>query len=428
LTLFLFLGLLLILFLLGVPVAFSLGLTSLAIMLYESGLSLRYEIIAQRMFYGVNNFTLLAVPFFIFAGKLMNTGGITTRIFGFANALVGHWRGGLGHVNVLASIVFAGMSGAAVSDAAGLGIIELKAMRDAGYDNEFSCAITAASSTIGPIIPPSIPMVFYGVVGGVSVGSLFLAGFIPGLIMGLTLMIMVSFYAKKRDYPAGKKATLKEIAIAFREAVLPLLTPVIILGGIYTGAFTPTEASVIAVLYAMLVGVVIYRELPLREIPVILRETMRDTAVMAFVVSCAFVYGWLLVRSGLPAHFAKLMFAITDNPKVFLLIVNVFLLVVGCFMEPVVAILILTPIFSPMLRQLAINPIHFGVVMVLNLMIGLLTPPFGLVLYVMVRIGDISFDRMVKATMPFLIPLLLTLLLITLVPEIVLFLPRWAMR
>jgi len=428
LTLFLFLGLLLIFFLIGVPVAFSLGLTSLIIMLYESGLSLRYEIIAQRMFYGVNNFTLLSVPFFIFAGKLMNTGGITERIFGFANSLVGHWPGGLGHVNVLASIVFAGMSGTAVSDAAGLGIIELKAMRDAGFDNEFSCAITAASSTIGPIIPPSVPMVFYGVVGGVSVGSLFLGGFIPGLIMGITLMIMVFFYAQRRNYPAGKKATLKEILVSFRQAFLPLLTPIIILGGIYTGGFTPTEASVVAVLYAILVGVIVYRDLPVREIPVILRETMRDTAVMAFVVSCAYVYGWLIVRSGLPTHFARLMFAITEHPKVFLLIVNAFLLVVGCFMEPVVAILILTPVFMPMIRQLGIDPIHFGVVMVLNLMIGLLTPPFGMVLYVMVRIGNITFDNMVKATMPFLIPLLMTLLLITLVPDLVLFLPRLVMR
>ena len=427
-TLVIYFGVLIFLFLLGVPVAFSLGITSLVAMVYQFGFNIPFDIIAQRMVAGVNNFTILAVPFFLFAGKVMNAGGVTKRIFNFANLLVGHIPGGLGHANIVASMFFAGMSGAAVSDAAGLGTIELHAMEDAGYDRKFSVAITAASSTVGPIIPPSIPMVFYAVQGSVSVGALFIGGLIPGVVMGITLMVMVYIYAiRGKCPPPAKRATFREFAHGLGQSILPLLTPVILIGGIYSGIFTPTEAAVVAALYALLVGTVFLRAISLRDLGRILIETVRDTVVMTFIVTCAFIYGWLVVSSGLPRLFSTWLLGLTTNPVVILLIINVFLLLVGCFLETVVAILILTPILMPIVLAVGISPVHFGVVMVLNLMIGILTPPFGLVTFVLARISKLPLAQVIRATLPFLIPLLITLILLTLFPSLVTFLPSLAM-
>ncbi|MGI6034301.1 MAG: TRAP transporter large permease [Limnochordia bacterium] len=421
-------GLLVPLMLIGLPIAYCMGATSILYLFYTQGFFFNYQIVAQRMLYGINNFTLIAVPFFIFAAQLMNTGGITRRLFRFANILVGHLPGGLGQVNIIASVIFAGMSGAAVSDAAGLGTIEIEAMLDAGYDVEFSAAITAASSTIGPIIPPSIPMVLYGVSAGTSVGALLLAGLVPGLVMAVCLMVMVAIYAKGRNYPTSPRPTLHELAQGFVEALPPLMTPVIIIGGIYWGWFTPTEASVVAAAYAFILSCFLYRELPLADVPNVVVETMRQTVSIALISSAASIYGWLILRSGIPMYFADLIPHLATTQIGTLFVIIVFLLIVGMFMEPVSAILILCPILVPYVKSMGIDLVHFGVIMVLTLMIGLLTPPVGIVLYVLQGIANISFDRLVKAVMPFLIPLLIALVIVTLVPGLTTWLPRLAMR
>jgi len=421
---FLFIGVLVFLFLLGIPVAFGMGLGAVILMvILQGGLDINYGIITQRLLYGANSFILLSIPLFLLAGNLMNTGGITQRIFKFANVMVGHLRGGLGHVNIIASIIFAGMTGTAVSDAAGLGTIEIKAMIDAGYDAEFSCAITGASSTIGPIIPPSVPLVIYGILASVSIGRLLVAGIIPGLLIGGALMIMVSVYAVKRNYPQEKKASLKEFFIAFKEAFLPCMTPVIIIGGIVSGIFTPTEAAAVACLYAFILGSLIYKEISLVDLWKLIEKTARDTAIITFIVSCASLYGWVLIRSRIPIILMKQITSISTNPLIILLMLNGALLVVGCFMETIAALNILVPVLAPLILSVGIDPLHFGLIMVFNLMIGLLTPPFGMVLFVLNKVSGVPVEKIVKATLPFLIPLLAVLLLMTFFPSLVTFLP-----
>jgi tripartite ATP-independent transporter DctM subunit len=413
------------LFITGIPIAFALGITGFMGYLSELGARVNIPIMAQRMMYGINNFLLLAIPLFILAAKLMNTAGITTRIFDFAKNLVGFLPGGMGHANTVASLIFSGMSGAAVVDAAGLGQIELKAMKDAGYDLDFSVAITAASSTIGPIFPPSIPMVIFGLVAEVSVGRLFLGGVVPGLIMTLALMGMVAVYAHRQHYPRTPFPGLEVLFRSFLRAFLPLLTPIILLGGIWTGKFTPTEAAAVAVAYALVLGGLIYRELSLKDLANIFLTTTRETAALGIIVCAANFYGWLLVRSGITLKLAEGLGGITASPLVMLLAINIFLLFIGCFLEPICAILILGPVLLPVILQLGIDPLHFGVVMVLNLMIGLLTPPFGVVLFVMTGISGVPFERVVRAVLPFILPLLLVLFLITLFPPLVTAVPNF---
>lgn len=413
----------------GMAIAFSMGVTSLVVVVIDRGLgNIPYGIIAQRMVYGVNSFPLLAIPFFLLAGRLMNTAGITDRIFKFCNVLIGHVRGGLGHVNILASMIFAGMSGSAVADAVGLGQIEIKAMKDQGYDPDFSAAITAASATIGPIIPPSIPMVLYGVLGNVSVGALFIGGIVPGVLMGLFLMITVSVIAKRRGYPIQARARFQDMALATLKALFPLFCPVILVGGIWTGIFTPTEAAAVAVVYSLFLGLILYRELNFRSLIKVLREALDDTSVILFIVSAASLYGWLLARYQIPAGIAEKILAISQDPLIILLLVNGFLLVVGAFMESLAAINILTPILLPLAIKVGIDPLHFGVVMVLNLMIGLLTPPVGMVLYAVQRVSGVPFERLQRALLIYFIPLLLVLLLITLYPPLVMWLPSTLWR
>ena len=414
-------------FFLGVPIAMSLGLTGLVAFFIEQGTRMNVPMIAQRMMYGINNFVLLAVPLFILSARLMNTAGITTRLFNFATTLVGFLPGGLGHANCVASLIFAGMSGAAVADAAGLGQVELKAMDEAGYDHEFSVAITAASSTIGPIFPPSIPFVIFGLVAGVSVGRLFLGGVVPGVLMAGALMVMVAVYATKRNYPRAPFPTLRGFAKSFAQAILPLMTPTILLGGIWTGWFTPTEAAAVAVAYALILGTLIYRELTWKDVIQVFIDSARDTAALGFIVAAASFYGWLLMRTGAPAAIVAALLGISRDPLTLLLIINGFLLIVGCFFETIVAILILGPILMEVVTKVGIDPVHFGLIMVLNLMIGLLTPPFGMVLFVMVQVGKISFERVVRATAPFIIPLIVVLGLITVFPPLVTWLPNLAM-
>ena len=416
-----------ILFILGIPVGYSLGVAGMLAYLNELGSRVNIPMLSQRMQYGVNNFLLLAIPLFILAAKLMNTAGITTRLFNFARRLVGFLPGGLGHANTVASLIFAGMSGAAVADAAGLGQVELKAMKDEGYDSDFSVAITAASSTIGPIFPPSIPMVIYALVAEESVGKLFLGGVVPGLVMTVALMLMVAYYAHQRGYPRTPFPGLRAILYVASKAVLPILTPIILLGGIWSGMFTPTEAAAVAVAYALVLGVIVYKELHPRDLGTIFMETAKETAAIGIIICAANFFGWLLLRTGLTNKVATGITQLTTDPMIFLILVNLFLLVVGCFMETVVAILIVTPMLMPVVLKLGIDPIHFGLVLVLNLMIGLLTPPFGVVLFVMAGISDLPFERVVRATLPFLIPLLAVLALITFFPPIVTWLPKLVM-
>ncbi|MGQ9623562.1 MAG: TRAP transporter large permease, partial [Candidatus Caldatribacteriaceae bacterium] len=367
---------------------------------------------------------ILAIPLFILVGKLMNTGGITDRIFRFANLLVGHWRGGLGQVNVLASMIFAGTSGLAVADTAGLGIVEIKAMRDAGYDDDFSAAITGASSTVGPIIPPSVPLVIYGILANASIGRLLIGGLVPGILVGLLLMVMVAFYALRKGYPVNKKSSRRELWAGLKKAIGPGLTPFILIGGMLSGMFTPTEAAAIAVLYAFILSFFVYREITLRDFWRLLKETAVETAIITFIIACAMFYGWVLIRSRVPIVLLEAFTSMSTNPLVVLLILNLFLLIIGCFMDTTAAICILVPILAPLLAKVGIDPVHFGLIMVLNLMIGLLTPPYGMNLFILSKITGLSPLRIARSSLPFFIPLLLALAIITVFPSVVTFLPN----
>lgn len=421
-----FLGGLILLFLLGFGAPYAIGLVSLVVLIMTRGIgNIPLDMVATKLAFSANNFTLLAIPFFLLAGKLMNTGSITTRIFRFCNTLIGWIPGGLGHANVLASIVFAGMSGSAVADAAGLGTIEIRAMENEGFDRDFSAAVTAASSTIGPIIPPSIPLIVFGVsAGGVSIAKLLIGGVLPGVLVGITLSIMVYFFAVKRKYPKSAFPTGKKIWGDFRSAFFPLLTPVILIGGILSGVFTPTEGAAVASLYAFILTMFVYRETSWKDFLLILRDTAKETASIMFIVCVSSLYGYLLTRTRLPNQFMNAIFTVTENKYVILFLLNIFFLVIGCFMEANAALIILVPILTPMANALGIDLLHLGVMIVLNLMIGLLTPPVGMCLYATARVADISLDRMIKAILPFYIPLIIALLAITYIPGIVTWLPN----
>ncbi len=410
----------------GVPIATSLAASS-AIFVLVSG-QVPDVVVIHRVINGIDSFPLLAVPFFILAGNLMNSAGITNRIFDFAKALVGWMRGGLGHVNVGASVIFAGMSGAAIADAGGLGSIEIKAMRDANYDADFAVGVTAASSTIGPIIPPSLPMVIYGVMAGASIGQLFAAGFIPGLLMALSLMAMVAYYARKRNYPRDQAFMISVLWYTFRRAFLSLLTPAIIVGGILFGLFTPTEAAIAACAYALLLGIVVYRTLSLRRFLRVSFDTIETTAVVLMIVGAASIFAWILTANRFTEQFASVILTISENPIIVLLLINLILILVGFFMETIAAITILVPVLLPVVVQVGVDPVHFGVIMVLNLMIGLLTPPVGMVLYVLSRVSGVPFEKCMSATMPFLVPLVIVLMLVTFVPSLSMFLPTLIYR
>jgi tripartite ATP-independent transporter DctM subunit len=412
-----FLGLLVI----GVPVAVALGGASFLFVAMEGTSPLL--VVVHRMVSGVDSFPLLAIPFFIMAGSLMNSGGITERIYDFAVALVGWLKGGLGHVNVVGSVIFAGMSGTAVADAGGLGNIEIKAMRDHGYPVEFAVGITGASSTIGPIIPPSLPLVIYGVMANASIGQLFAAGLIPGLFMAATIMAMVTYYAHVRGYHRDASFRLGILWRTFQRAFLPLLTPVLLIGGMTTGIFTPTEAAIAATVYAMFLSVFVYRTLTWRGLVKVSMETAETTAIILLIVAGASIFGYLITTTRVTDDIAGIVLSITSEPWAVLLLVNVFLLIVGCFMETIAAITILVPVLLPLMEKIGVDPVHFGLIMVLNLMIGLLTPPVGLVLYVLARIAKISLERATMACLPFLIPLIGTLGIVTYWPEMVLWLP-----
>lgn len=418
-----YIGYLFLFFALTVPVAFSIAGTSIMVTLMERGIDFNPGFMVQRAVSGLDNFLLLSVPFFIYTGKIMNAGGITIRIFRFANALVGSMRGGLAQVNVTASILFAGMTGTAVSDAAGLGPVVLKGMRDSGYKDHFSVAVTAASSTIGPIIPPSVPLVIYALMTGVSVGGMLIAGLLPGLLMGAALMIYIAIYARLRGLPQGSDFDWTELAQSFWFGLPALLTPVIIIGGIVSGIATPTEASAVACIYSTFLAVIAYRVTTWREVISICKATAIDTGTIMLIVSMAMVYGYLVTRAGLTTAMVDGIASVSTDPIVVGLMLVGFLLLVGCFLEGTAAIIILAPVLLPIMLASGIDPLAFGVVIVLTMMIGLLTPPFGMVLFVMARISSLPLHSVVRATLPFLIPLLAVDLLLVFFPEIVTIIP-----
>ncbi len=415
-----FFGLWFVLMIIDIPIAFSMLIASTVFLVQHQEVLLS---IPQRLMAGPNNYPILAIPFFVLAGLLMNLAGITDRIFRFCIAVVGHFTGSLGHVNVLASMIFAGMSGSGAADVAGLGTIELAAMRKEGYEDDFNVGVTLSSATIGPIIPPSIPMVVYGSVAGVSVGALFVGGVIPGVMMGLAIMVMVYVIAKRRNYPRHLRATFRELFLATRQAFLALMTPVIVLVGIVSGIFTPTEAAIVTVAYALLLGIFVYRELNLSLLRSVLLESIETTSVVLFIMSAATLFAWIITRQQVPTLIMGHLLSFSRDPLILLLLIVVFLLIVGCFMDGNAALIILVPVFMPLLKVVGINPVFFGVVAVLSFQIGAITPPVGSYLYIMTRVANMSFEAVVKAATPWLIPLLIVLLAITVYPPLVMWLP-----
>ncbi|MDP1740363.1 MAG: TRAP transporter large permease [Polaromonas sp.] len=449
----------------GIPVAMAMAGSALLYIWWTGNLPA--FVVIHRMVSGIDSFPLLAVPFFILAGNLMNNAGITNRIYNYALALVGWMKGGLGHVNVVGSVVFAGMSGTAIADAAGLGTIEIKAMTDHGYSKEFAVGVTAASATLGPIIPPSLPFVIYGMMANVSVGALFLAGILPGIMMAGLMMLTVAYFAHKNgwgadikfEWPRVIKALVETLVVAgwplvlwllitkagfqpqitvfagvlvlfaadkfFKfQAVLPIMTPVLLIGGMTTGIFTPTEGAIAACLWAMVLGLAWYRTLNWKMFVKVCLDTVETTATVLFIVAAASIFGWMLTATGVTAAISQWVLGFTKEPWVFLLLANALMLFVGCFLEPTAAITILVPILMPIVQQLGIDPVHFGLVMVLNLMIGLLHPPMGMVLFVLARVAKLSVERTTMAILPWLVPLLGSLAIITYFPKLVLWLPK----
>ena len=449
----------------GMPVAIAMAGSSLVYILFTGNLP--PFVVIHRMISGIDSFPLLAVPFFILAGNLMNNAGITTRIYTFALALVGWMKGGLGHVNVVGSVIFAGMSGTAIADAAGLGTIEIKAMEEHGYSKEFAVGVTAASATLGPIIPPSLPFVIYGMMSNTSIGALFLAGILPGLFMAFAMMLTVAYFAHKNGWGADIKFSgpkvikaLTELGVVicwplvmwllitklglpaqatvfaglialfiadrvFRfQAVLPIMTPVLLIGGMTTGIFTPTEGAIAACLWAMVLGFAWYRTLKFKMFVKVCLDTVETTSTVLFIVAAASIFGWMLTATGVTTAIGQWVLAFTKDPMIFLLMANLLMLFVGCFLEPTAAITILVPILLPICLQLGVDPIHFGLVMVLNLMIGLLHPPMGMVLFVLARVANLSVERTTMAILPWLVPLLASLAIITYFPKAVMWLPK----
>ena len=410
-----------ILALLGVPIAFAVGVA----VAVGIGLGTPFgpEIMFQRMITGIDNFVLVAVPLFILTGQLMNAGGITDRIFTFVRRCIGHRNGGLAHSNVGASVLFAGMSGSAVADAAGLGAVEIRAMRDQGYRTDFSAGLTAASSVIGPIIPPSIPLVLYATMADVSVGQLFVAGLVPGVLVALCLSGMVIWMGRKGSFPREARASWGERLRAFSRAALSLATPGIILVGLVGGAFTPTEAGGIAAAYALILSLFIYRTIRPRDLPKVLVETMVTTAIVTFIISNVSAFSWLLVINRAGDAFVASVLAISERPWVVLLLINAALLFLGALIEAGAVLILMTPILLPLALTIGVDPVHFGVIMVLNLMIGVATPPVGMGLFVTAHVARIPVETMMRAILPFLVPLFIALALVTYWPALVLFLP-----
>lgn len=411
---------------LGLPIAVVLGLSATAGLILGADIPL--TVVAQRMFTASSSFPLMAIPFFMIAGALMEGGGISRRLINLANTLMGATTGGLAMVAILTCMFFAAISGSGPATVAAIGSIMIPAMVRAGYDVAFASAIMAAAGSIGIIIPPSIPMVTYGVVGGVSIGAMFLGGFIPGIIYGGALMAVAYWISKKRGYKGTGHFSVKSLILATKDAFWALMMPVIILGGIYGGVFTPTEAACVAVFYGLIVGFFIYRELNIKDIPRLFANSAVSTSIVMFIIATASVFGWIMAAEQIPDRVAQSFIEFSENPLVILALINVLLLIAGCFMETNAIIIILAPIFLPLITQMDIDPIHFGVIMVVNTAIGQVTPPLGVNLFVACGMSKISIESISKAAIPMIIAMIAAILVITYVPSTVMFLPDLLMK
>ncbi len=417
-----FLIIFLVLLVIGAPIYLSLLSSSLVYCFMRGGIN--PLMIMQKMFTSLDNFVLLAIPMFMLAGILMNAGGVTNRIFYFCKSLVGHLPGGLAHVNVLASFIFSGMSGSALADVGGLGQVEMKAMEDEGYDDFITLGVTAASSTMGPIVPPSIPMVLYGAAASVSVGALFSAGLIPGIVIAIILCVIIAVVAKKKNFPVHEKATFREVVRRYKSGFWALLMPFVIMGGIWCGYFTPTEAACVSIVYVLIIQIFIYKELKFKQIPQAISSMVVSIVPALAIVSSVALFGWVLQFEHLGQIILNGILSISHNRNVVLLLINIILLCMGCFLDSTAVILMFIPMFLPLVKVVGINEIHLGVIVVLNLMIGLMTPPVGQSLYMMASVTNKEFGHVVKSTWKWLIPLFLSLLVITYCPDLVLWLPR----
>ena len=412
-------------FVLRIPIALGMIMSSIFYFTLAPGPATGIGMAANQFLSNMNvKFILLAVPLFVFAAKVMNTGKVTEMIFQFANTLVGRWRGGMGHVNVVASLIFSGMTGSAVADASGLGIMEIEAMRQNGYDDAFSCGVTAASATIGPIFPPSIPMVFYAMLSGASIGALFMGGMVPGVLMAVALMAYIGIVAARRKYPKGEKYPFKIFARNTLIAFPALLTPVILLGGIYTGIVTPTEAGALAGTWALLISFLVYRVLGLKQLLKIIFETAKTTGTLAIIVGAAYTFSYIVAIEHIPDVFAGFLLNITENKYVLLLVINILFIILGMFIDTMAITLVFIPMVLPLVEALGIDLVHFGVVIVLNMMIGLSTPPFGVLLFIVAGISGTPLKDVIRECLPMTFVLIGVLFLITYVPEVVLFIPR----
>jgi C4-dicarboxylate transporter DctM subunit len=421
LTLLIF-ALLLVLIMINIPIAVAMGLTAVIFFIGLGNASL-LTMLPQRMYASTTGFTLLAIPFFILAGNLMNSGGITNRIFRFAKAVIGHVPGGLGQVCVIANVIFSGMSGSALADAAGLGQILHKAMVDNGFKPKFSAALVASAATIGPVIPPSIPFVLYGALTGVSVGKLFLAGFIPGGLMAVAIMTAIGFLAKRHNLPREKRADANEVLTSIKVALLPLLTPVIIIGGILSGFFTPTEAAVIASLYALFLGF-LYRDITLKDLPRVFWQSIKQTVSLLFIISAAGFFGWLTIHQKIPDQIILSLTNMSASPSGVVAMVIIVVLILGCFLEGNAIFIITIPIFLPIVQKFGIDPVNFGVVMTLLIMIGNLTPPVGMCLFAVSSFSKVSIGTLAREVWPYLVGIFMVTVLIAYVPQIATFLPN----
>ena len=415
------LGVLFLSLILGMPIAFGVGISALVYLLYTGTVPL--QIIPHILGNSLDSYNVIAIPFFILAAQIMNKGGVTDRMMDFANVIVGQLKGGLAHVNILTSMLFAGMSGSAVADSAGLGQILIPSMKRKGYSAAYSAAVTAASSTVGPIIPPSVPIVMYGILAEASIGKLFLAGAVPGVVMGLAMLGLSYVIAVRNDYPSEPRPSLKQVGAATVRALPAIMTPVIILGGMWGGIFSPTEAAGVAVGYAVLQGFAM-RDLTLKALWECIMDSAIYSSVIMLIVASASLFGWILSTEQIPVRFAGFILGFTSNKYVVLLVLNVFLLIFGCFMEILAIMLMTIPVLLPLIIKVGIDPVHFGVVMVLNLMIGLLSPPFGLCLYIAQDIAGIPYADAVKAIIPYILLIVLILFVATYFPPFVMFLPN----